>query len=76
MFSLAFRGAEASVRWSVELPKKKSKKSFDRRPCFANFASYEVTSLLPRDAFSRWFQREGSNRYYRSGWFCVLHGQC
>ena len=25
MFLLAFRGAEASVRWSVELPKKKSK---------------------------------------------------
>lgn len=36
---------------------KKIKKSFDRRPCFANFASYEITSLLPRDPHRRWFQR-------------------
>jgi hypothetical protein len=31
MFLLAFPSAEASVRWSVDLPKK-IKKSFDRRP--------------------------------------------
>jgi hypothetical protein len=57
MFLLAFRGAETSVRWSVKLPPKKIKKSFDRRPCFANFPSYEITSLLPRDPPRRWFQR-------------------
>jgi hypothetical protein len=28
MFSLAFRVAEASVRWSVELPPKKNQKIF------------------------------------------------
>jgi hypothetical protein len=57
MFLLAFRSAKAPVRWSAELPKKKIKKSFDRRPRFANFPSYEITPLLPRDPPRRWFQR-------------------
>jgi hypothetical protein len=65
MFFLAFRVAEASVRWSVELPPpKKIKKSFDRRPRFASFPSYEITFLLPTNPIRRWFQRERSNHSY------------